>query len=85
MPRKTATPKDLALALVPKPPELEMVKWRIPKPLLERLGQYLECYKDLRGEAVDVDVVIPLILEAHLSKDRAFAAWLKDAPKAVAA
>ncbi|WKB50515.1 DUF2274 domain-containing protein [Eleftheria terrae] len=84
MPRRSAAPVDLVLAKVPKPPQYETVKFKLPKPLLNCLEDYRSCYKDIRQEEIEIDALLALILEGHFERDRAFADWLKKNGKSLA-
>lgn len=77
MPRKPTVPEDIALPKLPEPPEFEVAKYKLPKPLLKNLEAYCACYKALRGKDIEADTLVGLIVEGHLAKDRAFAAWLQ--------
>lgn len=79
MPRKQPVPADLSLVKLPEPPEHERVALRLPKPVLAKLAAYGDCYKALRGKAIEPDVLVALILDTHFSNDRAFKAWLAKA------
>ena len=85
MPRAAGNPNELSIGRVPKALPPEKVTWKLPKALVANLALYKEAYMALYKDEIDEDTLVELILQNHLSKDKAFLNWVKGQGKALAA